>query len=69
MLTHNNDSHVFELQCPRCGHRAVVTKAEHHYVCLNCGWERNISQDRLSGMAEFFAFFIITLFLLLLIFA
>ncbi|MFZ4641596.1 MAG: NADH pyrophosphatase zinc ribbon domain-containing protein [Nodosilinea sp.] len=59
--------HPLQLECPRCGHRTVVTRAEHHYVCLNCNWERNVSRGGLPTLGNFLLF-IITLFLVVVIF-
>ncbi|MEO0984379.1 MAG: hypothetical protein AAFY20_02400 [Cyanobacteria bacterium J06639_14] len=35
-------NHPHHLECPRCKHHTVVLQGESRYVCLNCGWWRDI---------------------------
>lgn len=52
LMHHDDNSHPHHLECPRCGGRhTIVTKAESHYVCLRCGWERDLSGESFHGGA------------------
>ncbi|WP_035992664.1 hypothetical protein [Leptolyngbya sp. KIOST-1] len=70
MLVPYSDSshphHPHHLECPHCGRHTIVTKAESYYVCLNCGWERDLSNEFPRGL-EAIASFLVTLALLLLL--
>lgn len=48
----NDAIYPLQLECPCCGHRTVVTRAEHHYVCLNCHWQRNLSWGGIPNPGE-----------------
>jgi len=37
------------LECPHCRRHSLVTHGENRYVCLNCGWERDIDNGWGSG--------------------
>lgn len=63
----NDAIYPLQLECPCCGHRAVVTRAEHHYVCLSCNWQRDVSRGGPPTLGNVL-FFIITLFLVVVIF-
>ncbi|MBU6228623.1 MAG: hypothetical protein KGQ93_02885 [Cyanobacteria bacterium REEB459] len=63
----NDAIYPLQLECPCCGHRTVVTRAEHHYVCLNCHWQRNLSWGGSRTLGNVL-FFVITLFLVVVIF-
>ncbi|MBW4481984.1 MAG: hypothetical protein KME14_05540 [Tildeniella torsiva UHER 1998/13D] len=71
MLINHPDSahpqHPHHLECPHCGRHAVVTKAESHYVCLNCSWERDLTNEWPHGLAEVLSFVVTGLLLLLLL--
>jgi|688.fasta_scaffold03316_17 transposase-like protein len=60
ILYPQDDPH--RLECPHCGLRTVVTRTQHHYICLNCRWERNVSRGGPPTMGDFLLF-IVTLFL------
>jgi hypothetical protein len=37
-------SHLIEsVECPKCGKHTVVRQSEHHYLCLNCDFQRDLS--------------------------
>ena len=59
--------HPLQLECPHCGLRTVVTRTQHHYICLNCRWERNVSRGGSPTLGDFLLFSI-TLFLVVVIF-
>lgn len=46
MMTSPHDpihpQHPHHLECPRCGRRAVVVRGESRFICLSCGWQRNV---------------------------
>jgi ribosomal protein L37E len=65
-VDNSHPQHPHHLECPRCGRHTIVTKAESYYVCLHCGWERDLSRDWPYGMEEVVSF-IVTFLLLLLI--
>lgn len=63
----SHPDHPHHLECPRCGRHTVVTKAEGYYVCLSCGWERDLTNEWGYGVIRLFsAAGVILLFLLLL---
>lgn len=37
--------HPHHLECPRCGRHTVVLHGESRYVCLSCGWSRDVSDE------------------------
>lgn len=50
MLAQTPDSHHLHphhIACPHCGHHTVVVQDENIYVCLRCGWRRNIASEAL----------------------
>ncbi|WP_155523467.1 hypothetical protein [Nodosilinea nodulosa] len=48
--------HPHHLECPHCGRHTIVTKAESYYVCLNCGWERDLANAWPRGSVEVLLF-------------
>ncbi len=58
--------HPHHISCPRCGHHnVVVAQDENRYHCLNCNWQRDISEG--SGDFQLIPAIIATLLLLLLL--
>jgi ribosomal protein L37E len=57
--------HPHHLECPRCGRHTIVTKAESYYVCLHCGWERDLSNEWSGSIAGVLGFVMTGLLLLL----
>ena len=37
--------HPHHLECPRCGHHQIVVQNDNRYICLNCNWQRNVSEE------------------------
>lgn len=44
------------LECPRCHQHNIVSHGESRYVCLNCGWERDVANRWGDGPPSFLVF-------------
>lgn len=40
----SNPAHLPYLECPNCKAHSVVLQGESRYVCLRCGWSRDVSE-------------------------
>ncbi|MEO0539584.1 MAG: hypothetical protein AAFZ80_01835 [Cyanobacteria bacterium P01_A01_bin.105] len=39
---------VEPVECPKCGKHTIVKQDEHHYRCLNCSFEKDLTPAALS---------------------
>ncbi|MGJ3253852.1 MAG: hypothetical protein ACFE0J_22370 [Elainellaceae cyanobacterium] len=44
-LEPSHPQHPHHLECPRCGKHTIVIQGDSRYVCLNCSWRRDITDD------------------------
>lgn len=44
------------LECPRCHSHNIVVHGENRYVCLSCGWVRDVSSGWIEGPPLFLVF-------------
>jgi DNA-directed RNA polymerase subunit RPC12/RpoP len=57
-----SNSGCSSMECPRCGRRTIVPHGESLYVCLNCGWRRDLSESSWNGPGEWIIAALIVLF-------
>lgn len=60
-------SHLNPMECPRCGRRAIVQNGASTYVCINCGFRRDVSSDSFDGFPGWLLFLCIVFGLVLLL--
>lgn len=53
------------MECPRCGKRTIVPHGDSLYICLNCGWRRDVSELSWNGLGEWLASLILISFILI----
>ncbi len=60
----NRVPETHHLECPRCRRHNIVGRGEGKYVCLNCGWRRDVD-DWGDGPPPFFVLMAIAIILML----
>lgn len=59
-------SQTADLNCPSChSSHTIVAHTDDHYVCLNCGWSRNLNES--SGFWNAIAAFASALIVMLIL--
>ena len=72
MMIYSQDTvhpqHPHHLECPRCQRHTVVQHGETRYVCLSCGWFRDVSDWELrSGLPAFVLLFLVGIIVVILL--
>ncbi|MEO1623098.1 MAG: hypothetical protein AAFU53_18960 [Cyanobacteria bacterium J06632_3] len=43
-------NHLVEsVECPKCGKHTIIKQDDHHYRCLNCSFEKDLTPTSLSA--------------------